>query len=210
LPAGYGYDFSGLTREELASGSQTIYIFILCLIFVYFLLSAQYESYILPLAILLSIPFGLAGAYLFSILFGLDSSIYLQICLIMLIGLLAKNGILIVEFALERRRNGMDIKQAAIEGAEARLRPILMTSFAFIFGLTPLMFASGAGAVGNQSIGVGAVGGMLIGTILGIFVIPVLFIIFQTMQEKVSGPARLRRVQEERAEHKRILKKPKQ
>jgi HAE1 family hydrophobic/amphiphilic exporter-1 len=210
LPAGYGYDFSGLTREELASGSQTIYIFILCLIFVYFLLSAQYESYILPLAILLSIPFGLAGAYLFSILFGLDSSIYLQICLIMLIGLLAKNGILIVEFALERRRNGMDIKQAAIEGAEARLRPILMTSFAFIFGLTPLMFASGAGAVGNQSIGVGAVGGMLIGTILGIFVIPVLFIIFQTMQEKVSGPARLRRVQEERAEHKRTLKKPKQ
>ncbi|WP_219225778.1 efflux RND transporter permease subunit [Pedobacter antarcticus] len=190
LPAGYGYDFSGLTREELASGSETIFIFILCLVFVYFLLSAQYESYILPFAVLLSIPFGLAGAYLFSIIFKLDSNIYLQISLIMLIGLLAKNGILIVEFALERRRNGMPVVQAAIEGAVARLRPILMTSFAFIFGLMPLMFSTGAGAIGNKSIGTGAVGGMLIGTILGVFVIPVLFIIFQSLQEKISGPAR--------------------
>ena len=190
LPAGYGYDFSGLTREELASGSETIFIFILCLIFVYFLLSAQYESYILPFAVLLSIPFGLAGAYLFSIIFKLNSNIYLQISLIMLIGLLAKNGILIVEFALERRRNGMPVVQSAIEGAVARLRPILMTSFAFIFGLMPLMFSSGAGAIGNKSIGTGAVGGMLIGTILGVFVIPVLFIIFQSLQEKISGPAR--------------------
>lgn len=192
LPAGYGYDFSGLTREELASGSQTVFIFILCLIFVYFLLSAQYESYILPFAVILSIPFGLAGAYLFSIIFGLNSNIYLQISLIMLIGLLAKNGILIVEFALERRRQGLDIVQSAIQGAVARFRPILMTSFAFIFGLVPLMFSTGAGAVGNKSIGTGAVGGMLIGTILGVFVIPVLFIIFQTLQEKISGPLHLK------------------
>ncbi|SNR44020.1 efflux RND transporter permease subunit [Flavobacterium sp. ov086] len=190
LPAGYGYEFSGLTREELASGSETVFIFLLCLVFVYFLLSAQYESYILPFAVLLSIPFGLAGAYLFSIIFKLNSNIYLQISLIMLIGLLAKNGILIVEFALDRRRKGMPIVQAAIEGAVARLRPILMTSFAFILGLVPLMFASGAGAVGNKSIGTGAVGGMLIGTILGVFVIPILFIIFQTLQEKISGPAK--------------------
>ncbi|WP_289057669.1 efflux RND transporter permease subunit [uncultured Flavobacterium sp.] len=190
LPAGYGYEFSGLTREELASGSETIFIFLLCLVFVYFLLSAQYESYILPFAVLLSIPFGLAGAYLFSIIFKLNSNIYLQISLIMLIGLLAKNGILIVEFALDRRRKGLPIVQAAIEGAVARLRPILMTSFAFILGLVPLMFAKGAGAVGNKSIGTGAVGGMLIGTILGVFVIPVLFIIFQTLQERISGPAK--------------------
>lgn len=190
LPAGYGYEFSGLTREELASGSETIFIFILCLVFVYFLLSAQYESYILPFAVLFSIPFGLAGAYLFSIIFKLNSNIYLQISLIMLIGLLAKNGILIVEFALDRRRKGLPVVQAAIEGAVARLRPILMTSFAFILGLVPLMFASGAGAVGNKSIGTGAVGGMLIGTILGVFVIPVLFIIFQNLQEKISGPAK--------------------
>ncbi|WP_281232990.1 efflux RND transporter permease subunit [Flavobacterium gelatinilyticum] len=190
LPAGYGYEFSGLTREELASGSETIFIFILCLVFVYFLLSAQYESYILPFAVLFSIPFGLAGAYLFSIIFKLNSNIYLQISLIMLIGLLAKNGILIVEFALDRRKKGLPIVQAAIEGAVARLRPILMTSFAFILGLVPLMFATGAGAVGNKSIGTGAVGGMLIGTILGVFVIPVLFIIFQSLQEKISGPAK--------------------
>jgi HAE1 family hydrophobic/amphiphilic exporter-1 len=190
LPAGYGFEFSGLTREELASGSETIFIFILCLVFVYFLLSAQYESYILPFAVLLAIPFGLAGAYLFSIIFKLNSNIYLQISLIMLIGLLAKNGILIVEFALERRRNGMPIVESAIAGAVARLRPILMTSFAFIFGLVPLMFSSGAGAVGNKSIGTGAVGGMLIGTIIGVFAIPVLFIIFQSLQEKISGPAK--------------------
>jgi HAE1 family hydrophobic/amphiphilic exporter-1 len=190
LPTGYGYEFSGLTREELASGSETIFIFMLCLVFVYFLLSAQYESYILPFAVLLSLPFGLAGAYLFSIIFNLNSNIYLQISLIMLIGLLAKNGILIVEFALERRRAGLPIIQSAIEGAVARFRPILMTSFAFIFGIMPLMFASGAGAVGNKSIGTGAVGGMLIGTVLGVFIIPVLFVIFQTLQEKISGPAK--------------------
>lgn len=186
LPVGYGYEFSGLSREEISSGSQTIYIFILCLVFVYFLLSAQYESYILPFAVLLSLPMGLAGAFIFANLFGVQNNIYLQITLIMLIGLLAKNGILIVEFAVARRKEGQTIIQAAINGAVARLRPILMTSLAFIFGIMPLMFSSGAGAAGNTSIGTGAVGGMLIGTILGVFVIPVLFIIFQSLQERIS------------------------
>ncbi|XHR96961.1 efflux RND transporter permease subunit [Mucilaginibacter sp. UC70_90] len=187
MPAGYGFEFSGLTREEIASGSQTIFIFLLCLVFVYFLLSAQYESYILPFAVLLSLPIGLAGAFIFARIFGIQNNIYLQITLIMLIGLLAKNAILIVEFAVARRRNGEGIVQAAIDGSVARLRPILMTSFAFILGLVPLMIASGAGAEGNRSIGTGAVGGMLIGTIFGVFVIPVLFIIFQSLQERVSG-----------------------
>jgi len=150
-------------------------------------LSAQYESYILPFAVLLSLPIGLAGAFLFAKLFGVQNNIYLQITLIMLIGLLAKNAILIVEFAVARRKHGLSIPQAAVEGAVARLRPILMTSFAFILGLVPLMIASGAGAVGNRSIGTGAVGGMLIGTLFGVFVIPVLFIIFQTLQEKISS-----------------------
>jgi HAE1 family hydrophobic/amphiphilic exporter-1 len=187
LPAGYGFEFSGLTREEIASGSQTVFIFMLCLVFVYFLLSAQYESYILPFAVLLSLPIGLAGAFIFARIFGIENNIYLQITLIMLIGLLAKNAILIVEFAVARRRSGESIVQAAIDGSVARLRPILMTSFAFILGLVPLMLASGAGAEGNRSIGTGAVGGMLIGTIFGVFVIPVLFIIFQSLQERITG-----------------------
>jgi HAE1 family hydrophobic/amphiphilic exporter-1 len=197
LPAGYGYDFSGLTREEISSGTQSVYIFLLCLVFVYFLLSAQYESYILPFAVLLSLPIGLTGTYLFARIAGIDSNIYVQISLIMLIGLLSKNAILIVEFALERRRAGMPILQAAIEGAEARLRPILMTSFAFIFGIMPLMFSTGAGAIGNRSIGTGAVGGMFIGTLLGVFAIPVLFMIFQHLQEKISGPRHLRNLEED-------------
>ncbi|PQA58787.1 efflux RND transporter permease subunit [Siphonobacter curvatus] len=187
LPQGYGYEFSGMTREELTSGGQTIYIFILCLVFVYFLLSAQYESYILPLAVLLSLPVGLAGTFIFANLFDINNNIYLQITLIMLIGLLAKNAILIVEYAVERRRHGMSIVQAAVDGAQARLRPILMTSFAFILGLVPLAVSTGAGALGNRSIGTGAVGGMLIGTLFGVFVIPVLFIIFQSLQERISG-----------------------
>ena len=197
LPAGYGYDFSGLTREEISSGTQSVYIFLLCLVFVYFLLSAQYESYILPFAVLLSLPIGLTGTYVFARIAGIDSNIYVQISLIMLIGLLSKNAILIVEFALERRRAGMPILQAAIEGAEARLRPILMTSFAFIFGIMPLMFSTGAGAIGNRSIGTGAVGGMFIGTLLGVFAIPVLFMIFQHLQEKISGPRHLRNLEED-------------
>ncbi|HRO47513.1 efflux RND transporter permease subunit [Agriterribacter sp.] len=188
LPAGYGYEYSGMTREELSAGGQTVFIFMLVILFVYLLLSAQYGSYILPFAILLSLPVGLAGAFLFANLFGISNNIYLQITLIMLVGLLAKNAILIVEFALDRRRQGMPLVKAAIQGAEARLRPILMTSFAFIFGLLPLMMSTGAGATGNRSIGTGAVGGMLIGTILGVFVIPVLFVVFQSLQEKISGP----------------------
>lgn len=188
LPTGYGYEFSGMTREEMSAGSQTVFIFMLCLVFVYFLLSAQYESYILPFAVLLSLPVGLAGAFIFASIFDISNNIYLQITLIMLIGLLAKNAILIVEFALQRRRDGETVMQAAADGAIARFRPILMTSFAFILGLVPLMLASGAGAVGNKSIGTGAVGGMLIGTVFGVFVIPVLFVMFQSLQEKLSGP----------------------
>ncbi|RZK48749.1 MAG: efflux RND transporter permease subunit [Pedobacter sp.] len=186
LPAGYGYEFSGLSREEQSAGNQTVFIFLLCLVFVYFLLAAQYESYILPLAVILSLPVGLAGTFIFGKIFGVDNNIYTQITLIMLIGLLAKNAILVVEFALDRRRNGMPIIEAALQGASARLRPILMTSFAFILGLVPLMLSSGVGAEGNNSIGTGAIGGMLIGTVFGIFVIPVLFVIFQVLQEKVG------------------------
>jgi len=187
LPAGYGYEFSGLSREEISGGSQTVFIFLLCIIFVYFLLAAQYESYILPLAVLISLPIGLAGVFVFDKIFGVDNNIYTQITLIMLVGLLAKNAILIVEYAVDRRRKGMSIINAAIDGATARLRPILMTSFAFILGLLPLMLSSGVGASGNKSIGTGAVGGMLIGTLFGVFVIPALFIIFQSLQERISN-----------------------
>lgn len=191
LPDGYGYDFSGMTREEVNSSSQTAIIFILCIIFVYLLLAALYESYILPLAVICSLPIGLAGVYLFVFISmatgsGIVNNIYVQISLIMLIGLLAKNAILIVEYALQRRRQGMSIVSAAIKGAVARLRPILMTSFAFIFGLLPLAFAHGAGAIGNKSIGISAIGGMLIGTIIGVLVIPVLFIVFQSLHERLS------------------------
>ncbi len=185
LPAGYGFEYSGISREEQAAGSQTIYIFLLCLSFVYLLLSAQYESYLLPFAVLLSLPVGLSGIFVFAKLFGEDNNIYMQISMIMLIGLLSKNAILIVEFAVERRAKGMGLLEAAIEGGKARLRPILMTSFAFVFGLLPLIFASGVGANGDKSIGTGAIGGMLFGTCLGVFVIPTLFIIFQGLQEKL-------------------------
>jgi len=185
LPAGFGFEYSGISREEQAAGSQTVYIFLLCLAFVYLLLSAQYESYLLPFAVLLSLPVGLSGIYVFAKLFGEDNNIYMQISMIMLIGLLSKNAILIVEFAVERRAKGMGLLEAAIEGGKARLRPILMTSFAFIFGLLPLVFSSGVGANGNRSIGTGAIGGMLFGTCLGVFVIPTLFIIFQGLQERV-------------------------
>jgi HAE1 family hydrophobic/amphiphilic exporter-1 len=186
LPAGFGYEYSGVSREEQNAGSQTVYIFILSLLFVYFLLSALYESYLLPLAVLFSLPVGLTGIFVFDTIFGIDNNIYTQISLIMLIGLLAKNAILIVEFASTRRLNGMGLVDAAIEGAKVRLRPILMTSLAFIIGITPLMFSTGAGANGNKSIGFSAVGGMLFGTILGVIAIPTLFIIFQSLQEKLG------------------------
>ncbi|MEE1943977.1 efflux RND transporter permease subunit [Pedobacter sp. KR3-3] len=187
LPQGYGFEYSGISREEQNSGSQTVYIFAVCLLFVYLLLSAQYESYLLPFAVMLSMPVGLSGVYVFAKIFGLDNNIYMQISVIMLIGLLAKNAILMVTFSLERRRKGMDLLQSAIEGAKARLRPILMTSFAFVFGLMPLMFSSGVGANGNRSIGTGAIGGMLFGTLLGVLVIPALYLIFQSLQEKLGG-----------------------
>ena len=186
LPQGYGYEYSGLTRSEAESSNTTAIVLVLCVIFVYLILSAQYESYILPLSVLLSIPFGLAGAFLFTQLFGHSNDIYMQISLIMLIGLLAKNAILIVQFALERRRTGMAIKYSAILGAAARLRPILMTSLAMVIGLLPLMFASGVGKNGNQTLGAAAVGGMLIGTLCQIFIVPALFVAFQWLQEKFT------------------------
>ena len=184
LPQGYTYDYQGLTREEAKASNSTAVIFLLCFIFIYLILSAQYESYILPLAVVLSVPFGLAGCFLFTQLFGHSNDIYMQISLIMLIGLLAKNAILIVQFALERRQLGMAITWSAILGAAARLRPILMTSLAMIIGLLPMMFASGVGKIGNQTLGAAAVGGMLIGTICQVLVVPGLFVIFQSLQEK--------------------------
>ena len=187
LPQGYGFEFSGMTREESSTGtSTTALIFVLCLVFVYLLLSAQYESYILPLAVLFSIPFGLAGSFIFAQFMHVDNNIYLQIALIMLIGLLAKNAILIVEFALDRRRQGMSILWSAIAGSAARLRPILMTSLALVIGLLPMMFASGVGANGNSTIGTGAIGGMLIGMSTQIFIVPVLFVAFQSLQERFT------------------------
>ena len=191
LPRGYAYEWTGMTREEISSGSQILLIFMMSMIFVYFLLAAQYESYILPLAIILTIPLGIFGVMLFINMLGIDNNIYVQVCLIMLIGLLSKNAILIVEYAVQRRKAGMDLVAAALEASKLRLRPILMTSFAFIVGLIPLMKASGASALGNHSIGAGAVGGMLSGVLLGVFVIPVLFVIFQALQERVSGTAKL-------------------
>ena len=187
LPQGYGYEYAGMTREEAtSSGNQTAIIFGLCLLFVYLLLSAQYESYMLPFAVILSIPFGLMGTFIFADLREISNNIYLQIALIMLIGLLAKNAILIVEFALERRRTGMSIAKAAVDGAAARLRPILMTSLALIIGLLPMMYASGVGANGNKALGTGSVGGMLIGMIFQIFLVPALFVTFQIIQEKIT------------------------
>ena len=199
LPAGFGYELGGMAREEAeTSGSTTGLIFLLCFVFVYLLLSAQYESYILPLAVLLSIPFGLMGSFLFvqgwaalgnipalkMILGTMSNNIYMQIALIMLVGLLAKNAILIVEFALDRRRMGMSITWAAVLGAAARLRPILMTSLAMVVGLLPMMFAFGVGAHGNRTLGTAAIGGMFIGMIFQIFIVPVLFVVFQYLQER--------------------------
>jgi HAE1 family hydrophobic/amphiphilic exporter-1 len=191
LPDNFTYDYSGMTREEVKSGGQTYLIFAICLIFVYLLLAALYESYVIPLAVIFSLPAGLAGVFIFiygglALGTGIVNNIYVQISLIMLIGMLAKNAILIVEYAVQRRKQGMGIVEAAVSGAMARLRPILMTSFALIFGLMPLAMATGAGAIGNRSIGIPAIGGMLIGTLLGVLVIPSLYIIFQSLQERFS------------------------
>ncbi len=186
LPLGYGYEFGGLSREESNSSLEsTIVIFVICIVFIYLILCALYESIFIPLAVILSVPFGLAGSYLFTNLFGLTSDIYMQTGIIMLIGLLSKTAILLTEYASERRRMGMSITQSAIMAAKMRLRPILMTSMTLIFGMLPLMFASGVGANGNISLGVGVVGGMLVGTIALIFIVPALFVIFQNIQEKV-------------------------
>ena len=186
LPRGYAYEWTGVTREEIKTGNQTGFIFLLSIIFVFFLLAAQYESYILPLAVILTIPTGVLGVFSFIGLAGIENNIYVQIGLIMLVGLLAKNAILIVEYAVQRRRAGMSLIASALEASQLRLRPILMTSFAFIVGLLPLTWAKGGSALGNRSIGTGAVGGMLVGVILGVFIIPVLFVIFQYLHEKVS------------------------
>ncbi|HTN16871.1 MAG TPA: efflux RND transporter permease subunit [Chitinophagaceae bacterium] len=187
LPTGYAFEFSGMTKEEIASGGQSAIIFALCLLFVYFLLAAQYESYILPLAVILSIPTGIFGVFAAIGLTGIENNIYVQVALIMLIGLLAKNAILIVEFGVQRRRAGKTLLSAALEAARLRLRPIIMTSLAFIVGLIPMMSDKGPSALGNHSISIGAAGGMISGVVLGLFIIPVLFILFQFLQEKVSG-----------------------
>ncbi len=200
LSANYSIDYTGLTREEIGAGSQTILIFMLSLIFVYFILAAQYESYIKPLAVILSLPLGIMGAFLGQWMFGLENNIYFQIALIMLSGLLAKNAILIVEFGVQRRIHGESISMAAINAAKARLRPILMTSFAFIFGMLPLVFSSGIGSLGNKSIATGAATGLLMGTILGVIVIPVLFVVFQWLDEKVK-PVQFQRIQEKEVEY---------
>jgi HAE1 family hydrophobic/amphiphilic exporter-1 len=187
LPKGYTFEWSGMTRDEIESGNQVAIIFTICLIFVYLILSAQYESFILPLAVILSLPTGIFGAYLLLYLLGLQNNIYAQVALVMLIGLLGKNAILIIEFALSKQKEGYTPTQAAIEGAISRFRPILMTSFAFVAGLIPLMIASGAGAIGNRTIGTAGAGGMFIGTVLGLIIIPGLFVFFSTLQLKLTA-----------------------
>ncbi|WP_316820538.1 efflux RND transporter permease subunit [Pedobacter gandavensis] len=192
LPTGYEIEWSGMTREQILSGNQALYIFALCLLFVYLILAAQYESFLLPLPVLLSLPAGIFGAFLFLWMFGLENNIYAQVALVMLIGLLGKNAILIVEYAIIKQEQGMSFLDAAIEGSVARLRPILMTSFAFAAGLVPLMIATGAGALGNRSIGTAAVGGMIIGTVVGVIVIPGLYVLFSSMmKKKVTASAKV-------------------
>ena len=193
LPAGYGYEFGGMSREEASSAGSTVFIFVVCVVFIYLILCALYESLFIPWAVLLSVPFGLMGSFLFARMFGLENNIYLQIGLLMLIGLLAKTAILMTEYASERRKAGMSIVDAVTSAARARLRPILMTSLSMIFGMVPLVFASGVGANGNMSIGVGTVGGMFVGTVALLFVVPVLFIVFQTIEERVMPPKRNKR-----------------
>ena len=188
LPQGYNIDFSGMTREEEKGGNTTVFVFIICFVFIYVLMSMLYESYFIPLAVILSIPFGLLGSFMFAKFMGLENNIYLQVGLIMLIGLLAKTAILLTEYATQCRLAGMSIKQSAFFSAKVRMRPILMTALTMVFGMLPLMFASGVGANGNRTIGAGSVGGMLIGTLALLFIVPTLFVIFQTLQEKIKPP----------------------
>jgi HAE1 family hydrophobic/amphiphilic exporter-1 len=186
LPKGFGYDWAGSSRDQANAGNQAIYIFVICLLFVYLLLAAQYESFLLPLAVILSLPIGIFGALFLLMAMGLENNIYAQIAMIMLIGILGKNAILIIEFATLKHRQGKTPFEAAIEAGVLRLRPILMTSFAFIAGLIPLMFASGAGEIGNKTIGSAAAGGMIIGTLFGVIVIPGLYVVFAGTADKVT------------------------
>lgn len=185
LPEGYGYEFGGMTREEASAQNTTALVFVICIVFIYLILCALYESVFIPMAVILSVPFGLLGSFIFAYLWGLENNIYMQTGLIMLIGLLSKTAILLTEYASERRRQGMSILSAALDAAAVRLRPILMTSLTMIFGLLPLAIATGVGANGNRSLGVGAIGGMFIGTIALLFVVPILFVIFQNIEERV-------------------------
>ena len=187
LPEGYGYEFGGMTREEASSQNTTALVFVICIVFIYLILCALYESLFIPLAVILSVPFGLAGSFLFAWMWGLENNIYMQTGLIMLIGLLSKTAILLTEYASTRRRQGMGIIDAALDAAAVRLRPILMTSLTMVFGLLPLALATGVGANGNHSLGVGTIGGMVIGTIALLFIVPVLFVIFQTLEERIMG-----------------------
>jgi HAE1 family hydrophobic/amphiphilic exporter-1 len=186
LPKGYAYDWAGSSRDQALAGNESVFIFVVCLLFVYLLLAAQYESFLLPMPVILSLPTGTFGAFFLLWLMGLENNIYAQVAMIMLIGLLGKNAILIVEFASLKQQQGRTPLQAAIEGANTRLRPILMTSFAFVAGLIPLMFASGAGAIGNRTIGAAAAGGMFFGTIFGIFIIPGLYVLFATLEQRIK------------------------
>jgi HAE1 family hydrophobic/amphiphilic exporter-1 len=186
LPRGYAYDWAGSTRDQALAGNEAVYIFLVCLLFVYLLLAAQYESFLLPLPVILSLPTGTFGAFFLLWLMGLENNIYAQVAMVMLIGLLGKNAILIVEFAEMRHQQGLSPLKAAIEGANSRLRPILMTSFAFIAGLMPLMFASGAGAIGNRTIGSAAAGGMFFGTLFGIIIIPGLYVLFASLEDRIK------------------------
>lgn len=186
LPRGFGIDWAGISKDEVGRGNQAIYIFLICLVFIYMLLAAQYESFILPFPVILSLPAGIFGAFLLLKIFGLENNIYAQVAMVMLIGLLGKNAVLIIEFAIQKHKAGSSVLQAAIEGSAVRFRPILMTSFAFIAGLIPLVFASGPGATGNRTIGSAAAGGMLFGTVFGVIIIPGLYYIFGKISERYT------------------------
>ena len=191
LPSGYGYEFGGMSREESSTGNTTVLVFSICLVFIYLILCALYESLTIPFAVIAAVPFGLAGCFLFARWWGLENNIYMQIGLIMLIGLLAKTAILLTEYATARRKEGMSLVAAAVSAAKARFRPIIMTSATMVFGMLPLMFASGVGANGNISVGVGTVGGLLFGTLALLFIVPVLFVVFQALHERIM-PSRRR------------------
>lgn len=188
LPAGYGYEFGAMSREEASAGNTSVWVFGICIVFIYLILCALYESLLIPFAVILAVPFGLAGSFLFARMFGIENNIYMQTGIIMLIGLLAKTAILLTEYASECRRAGAGIVSAALSAAEARLRPILMTSLTMIFGLLPMIFSSGVGSNGSRSLAVGTIGGMIVGTSALLLVVPVLFSVFQWLQEHILHP----------------------